>query len=707
MALDVLIRHQPAMLHVSLGRAFYTAAAKKPLSGHLEVWRGYYQSVRPAFGKMMINIDISATAFYQSGPLIDIILKILGLRTADDLRRSNMPAYWTRVERQIKGIRILVEHRQKTKRTFKMLGLTKTSARETVFKLSTDRMRGQGGEAAEPEVEMDIVSYFKNVYNINLVYPTLPCVRVGKNIALPMELCRVVEGQRYQKKLDERQTADMIAFTSQTPSLRANAIRDGVRLLNYQQNEHLQDFGMKVSNEMAIIKARVLPPPLIAYHPTSQEPRVVPRDGAWNLKGKRLSMAATLGSWGIVVLASEREAPQVQIKAFVRELIVGCTDAGMNVLNKTPPIIYGNPHGNIEELLKSAWIQTGNAVKSQPQLLVCILPNTGTPLYADIKRVTDTLLGVSSQCIQLRHTRDPKKQYCANVVLKINAKLGGINAVLGRDMMPAFMLAPTLVLGGDVSHPPPGDTTRPSIAALVGSMDDKMARFAATVRVQTARTETIADLADMTIELLKTFYQTCGAKPERIIFYRDGISEGQFTEVLKLEVQAIRAACARLETGYKPLLTFLVVQKRHHTRFFPMKSSEADGHGNCKPGTVIETAIVHPFEFDFYLQSHAGLLGTSRSTHYYVLLDDSKLSPDDLQDLSFKMCHLYARCTRSVSIVPPVYYAHLVAARARFHSKGEVYSDTTSADSAEAAGAGDASLYKTVRPELMRVMWFM
>ena len=52
-----------------------------------------------------------------------------------------------------------------------------------------------------------------------------------------------------------------------------------------------------------------------------------------------------------------------------------------------------------------------------------------------------------------------------------------------------------------------GDTSRPSIASLVGSLDAKAARYAATIRVQTARTETIADLAGMTVDLLKAFFR--------------------------------------------------------------------------------------------------------------------------------------------------------------------------------------------------------
>ncbi|KAF9342402.1 argonaute 1, partial [Mortierella sp. AD094] len=144
-----------------------------------------------------------------------------------------------------------------------------------------------------------------------------------------------------------------------------------------------------------------------------------------------------------------------------------------------------------------------------------------------------------------------------------------------------------------------GDDRKPSIASLVGSMDAKAARYAATVRVQAARTENIADLGGMVVELLKTFYQTCGQKPERILFYRDGVSEGQFAEVLRSEVESVRAACQTLDVNYKPSITFVVVQKRHHARFFPIRREEGDKIGNCFPGTVVDTNIVHPFEFDF------------------------------------------------------------------------------------------------------------
>lgn len=140
----------------------------------------------------------------------------------------------------------------------------------------------------------------------------------------------------------------------------------------------------------------------------------------------------------------------------------------------------------------------------------------------------------------------------------------------------------------------PGSASNQSIAALVGSMDAQCSRYSAAIRVQKGRQEIIQDLTSMVIELLKTFYQTCGAKPERVVFYRDGVSDGQFPEVLRAETEAIRRGCQTLEASYRPTITYIAVQKRHHARFFPIRKEDADRSGNVLPGTVVETGVTHP-----------------------------------------------------------------------------------------------------------------
>ena len=62
-------------------------------------------------------------------------------------------------------------------------------------------------------------------------------------------------------------------------------------------------------------------------------------------------------------------------------------------------------------------------------------------------------------------------------------------------------------------------------------MDAHPSRYSATVRVQQHRDEIIRDLAVMVRDLMVEFYKATHYKPVRIIMYRDGVSEGQFSQV--------------------------------------------------------------------------------------------------------------------------------------------------------------------------------
>lgn len=285
--------------------------------------------------------------------------------------------------------------------------------------------------------------------------------------------------------------------------------------------------------------------------------------------------------------------------------------------------------------------------------------------YPRVKKVGDLEERIVTQCV-----RGVKVNRCApsmigSILLKINVKLGGVNSVLGIDTQPVVFYAPVMLMGADVSHPSVSDKTSPSLAAIVASIDCYAAKYATEVRCQDHRTEMIKDMKDMTKNLLRSFYKTTSRKPEKIIMYRDGVSESQFLEVLSFELQAMRQACKELEDGYEPGMTFLVVQKRHHARFFCNEGDGVGKTGNVPSGTVVDTHITQPTERDFYLCSHQGIQGTSRPTHYHILWDDNDMTMDKLEMMTYSMCHLYSRCSRSVSIPTPTYYAHLAAYRSK------------------------------------------
>lgn len=112
-------------------------------------------------------------------------------------------------------------------------------------------------------------------------------------------------------------------------------------------------------------------------------------------------------------------------------------------------------------------------------------------VLAEVKRVGDTVLGMATQCVQAKNVNKTSPQTLSNLCLKINVKLGGINSILVPSIRPKVFNEPVIFLGADVTHPPAGDNKKPSIAAVVGSMDGHPSRYSATVRVQQHRQEII------------------------------------------------------------------------------------------------------------------------------------------------------------------------------------------------------------------------
>lgn len=131
----------------------------------------------------------------------------------------------------------------------------------------------------------------------------------------------------------------------------------------------------------------------------------------------------------------------------------------------------------------------------------------------------------------------------------------------------------------------------------------------------------VTNLKNMMIERLKCFKDRSKRLPERILVYRDGVSEarlpfphtlllisshqGQFSIVVNQELPEIQAAIRSFNTAtarYNPKITIVICGKRHHTRFYPVDESAADGNGNPKAGTVVDRGVTAVYEFDFFLQ---------------------------------------------------------------------------------------------------------
>jgi hypothetical protein len=139
---------------------------------------------------------------------------------------------------------------------------------------------------------------------------------------------------------------------------------------------------------------------------------------------------------------------------------------------------------------------------------------------------------------------------------------------------------PVMFFGADVTHNICMNGMKVSIASVVGSLDLSYTQYAAKLSEQIHENdnrdskEIILDLEQMALLLIKSFHDHNKVYPTRIIFYRDGVDEGQFKAIMDQELNALKSACRKLETNYEPFITYIVVQKRHHTRFFANNETE-------------------------------------------------------------------------------------------------------------------------------------
>lgn len=400
-------------------------------------------------------------------------------------------------------------------------------------------------------------------------------------------------------------------------------------------------------------------------------------DRQWNLLESHVFEGTQIERWALISFGGTSDQKSY-IPKFINQLSQRCEQLGI-FLNKNTivsPQFESTQVLNNVSLLESKLKKLHRAASNNLQLLICIMERKHNG-YADLKRISETSIGVVSQCCLYPNLTKLSSQFLANLALKINAKLGGCTVALYNSLhsqIPRLLRSnePVIFMGADVTHPHPLDDYSPSVAAVVGSMNWPAAnKYVSRMRSQTHRQEIIQDLGAMVGELLEDFFQEVSKLPTRIIFFRDGVSETQFNKVLQEELQAIRGACSAFP-GYKPLITFAVVQKRHHTRLFPFETDPSSTQSqfsdeNIPPGTVVDTVITHPREFDFYLCSHWGVKGTSRPTHYHVLWDENQFTSDELQKLVYCLCFTFVRCTKPVSLVPPAYYAHLAAYRGRLY----------------------------------------
>ncbi|XP_024635714.1 protein argonaute 16 isoform X1 [Medicago truncatula] len=666
--LDTVLRQQAANRGCLLVRqSFFHNDLRNfiDVGGGVEGVRGIHSSFRLTEGGLSLNMDVSTTTIVKPGPVIDFLLSNQSVRE---------PRYidWAKAKRILKNLRVRATHRNQE---FKISGMSEKPCIQQLFSM---KMKIGEDNNTEQTVDITVYEYFAKHRGIELTSSAyFPCLDVGKPNRpnfLPLELCSLVPLQRYTKALSPVQRASLVEKSRQKPQEKIEVLTNAIGNSGYDDDAVLAACGISIDKQFTPVEGRVLEAPKLKV---GKNEDCFPNNGRWNFKTKKFLQPSHIGYWAVVNFSKQCDTSYI-----TRELIKCGMSKGMNIerpftlLEEEAQMRKSNPVARVEKMF--SLLQS--KLTDDPKLILCVLPERkNCDIYGPWKRKCLSDVGVVTQCISPLKITD---QYLTNVLLKINSKLGGINSLLAIEHsghLPLIKDTPTMILGMDVSHGSPGRSDIPSIAAVVGSRCwPLISRYRASVRSQSPKVEMIDSLFKLVDkmnddgilekkddgiirELLLDFYSSSGnRRPTQIILFRDGVGESQFQHVLDIELNQIIKAYKHID-GDVPKFTVIVAQKNHHTKLFQANALEK----NVPPGTVVDTNIVHPRNYDFYMCAHAGMIGTSRPVHYHVLLDEIGFSSDGLQNLINSLSYVNQRSTAATSIVAPIYYAHHAAAQMR------------------------------------------
>ncbi|XP_029661699.1 protein argonaute-2-like isoform X1 [Formica exsecta] len=654
--LDIIMRHGPESQYVNIGRSlFWDLGIKETLTnltGGLSSARGGFLSAVLGW-QMYLNVDVVHKGFITPQKVADLINELDSeMKRNTENKENNNKA----IAKFLKGLKVIYEVPQQ-------------SDSRSRLKPRTYHLNGLGPNANEHKFpykgsDITIRKYFENRYKYILRDPNLPCLSVGaqgNEIYLPAELCTVMAGQSV-KKLNKIQTSKMITVAAESALKRRQRIKEAFNKINVNIDPTMrQEFRLSVNTEMEKVDARILKAPILKY----ADAEVPVNNGKWYMKKFMQPMKLKNDEWTIINLdKSHKFVAHHNMCVFMENLIRIAKFVGMEIERPNTKNFKSLDPEKTEEIRN--YFENNKALK----LIIVVISNSPDTIYNKIKQITELELGVLTQCIKYQNICEDNKSTTTirNILLKINTKLNGINHILYTR--PKCFNNVCMLVGADVTHPSHDENT-PSIAAVTASCDMFGSQYNVVHKLLQPREEIILDLEEIIKFQLVIYREKTLCLPERIIYYRDGVSEGQFPQVIYYEIQAIKRACKAHKADIQ--ITCLVVQKRHHVRFFPIDDQMLKSNRkpqNVEAGTIVDTDITHPDHIDFYLVSHESIKGTARPTKYRCIWKESNYTEDDIEELTYYLCHMYARCTKTVSYPAPTYYAHLAAYRAKVLIQG-------------------------------------
>ncbi|KAJ8285884.1 hypothetical protein GJAV_G00032070 [Gymnothorax javanicus] len=628
---NVVLRRVMKILGLKLvGRNHYDPKSAVILGKHrLQVWPGYSTCIKRTDGGLYLSVDVSHKVLRN-----DSVLDVMNV-----IYEKSRESFQDECTKELIGNIVLTRYNN---RTYRIDDIEWSKSPKDTFTMADGS-------------QISFLDYYSKNYGITIKEVDQPLlvhrpkerskprgkVITGEILLLP-ELS-FMTGIPDKMRKDFRAMKDLTIHINVSGEQHTHSLKQLLQSINSNKEAltELARWGLDISGNILVTQGRTLPMETICLQSASF---VTASDVSWSREVVRDASISCipLNCWAVFYPRRCAEQAEELVATFGKV-------AGPMGIRLDRPIRVELRDDRTETYVKSIHSQ----LTSEPnvQLVVCIMMGNRDDLYSAIKKLCCVQSPVPSQAINVRTISQPQKlrSVAQKILLQINCKLGG---ELWTVNVPLKQL---MVIGVDVHH----DTSKKnrSVMGFVASLNSALTRWYSRVTFQMPNEEIIHGFRVCLLAALQKYYELNHTFPEKIVVYRDGVSDGQLPTVEKFEIPQL-LKCFETFPNYEPKLAFIVVQKRISTTLY---SCYDERFGTPPPGTVLDHTVTNREWVDFYLMAHHIRQGCGLPTHYISVYNTANLTPDHLQRLTFKMCHMYWNWPGTIRVPAPCKYAHKLA----------------------------------------------
>lgn len=508
--LDVILTQQCHEKGVKSGRSFfYRPDRPENLCDGYELWYGLFQAA--ILGqRLLLNIDVSHKSFPKPSDLVSLYEEVALGRYG---RLSNF-------ENLLKGAEVLYTPPKtfnQTPKQYKVNLVSQDNSRQYKFKADDGNM-------------ISVFDYYKSK-QYTLQKPDYQLIHVGPRdgkIYLPIELCRMADNQVSNKQTGPRQVSEIIKHSAISSWERKKKILALFHYFHSKRTPIIEKFGITLGKEFIQIRATRLFAPKLEY---AFNKTIKPENGSWRADNTKFFKTAPTNSelkWCVINL--EKFLNEGLIRQMGQNLIRICKNTGVKIDEK--------PQFEIKKIDVRNISQTLGECASKYDFVIVILTQRGNT-YPNVKQAAELEKGVLTQCIKADTVeKRANDSTLNNILLKLNSKLNGINQRIDAGSKTSIFSSDksVMLIGADVTHPSPTQRNIPSIVGTCATSDPDCVRYNMQFRIQDPKKEIIVSMKDVVLEHLKIFFNDQKKYPSHIIYYRDGVADGQFEQVLNEEL---------------------------------------------------------------------------------------------------------------------------------------------------------------------------